>query len=80
MKELTNSFLHSWPAGLVSHYILSAVCRCFRFPNEGGRISRMLRELLDAKINKCKREIRDSTIIPIEGDRILAQIMACQWV
>jgi hypothetical protein len=27
----------------------------------------------------CKREIRDSTI-PIEGERILAQIMAFQWV
>ena len=39
----------------------------------------MLRELLDAKINKCKREIRDCTIT-IEADRILAQIMAYQWV
>jgi hypothetical protein len=38
-------------------------------------LAEMLRELLEAKINKCKREIRDPTI-PIEGERILAQIMA----
>jgi hypothetical protein len=42
-------------------------------------LAEMLRELLDAKINKCKREIRDCTIT-IEADRILAQIMAYQWV
>jgi hypothetical protein len=42
-------------------------------------LAEMLRELLDAKINKCKREIRDCTTT-IEADRILAQIMAYQWV
>ena len=42
-------------------------------------LAEMLRELLDVKINKCKREIRDCTIT-IEADRILAQIMAYQWV
>jgi hypothetical protein len=34
-----------------------------------------LRELLEAKINKCGIEIRDS-ITPIQGDRLLAQITA----
>lgn len=43
-------------------------------------LAEMLRELLTEKINKCKREIRDSATIPIEADRILAQIMAYQWV
>jgi hypothetical protein len=38
----------------------------------------ILREL-EAKINRCKREMRDCTIT-IEADRILAQIMAYQWV
>ena len=42
-------------------------------------LAEMLRETLEAKIIMCKREIRDSTI-PIEGERILAQIMAYQWV
>ena len=42
-------------------------------------LAEMLRELLETKINKCKREIRDCTIT-IEADRILAQIMAYQWV
>ena len=42
-------------------------------------LAEMLRETLEAKIIMCKREIRDS-IIPIEGERILAQIMAYQWV
>jgi hypothetical protein len=43
-------------------------------------LAEMLREVIEAKINKCKREIRDSATIPIEADRILAQIMAYQWV
>jgi hypothetical protein len=42
-------------------------------------LAEMLRETLEAKIIMCKREIRDSTI-HIEGERILAQIMAFQWV
>jgi hypothetical protein len=42
-------------------------------------LAEMLRETLEAKIIMCKREIRHSTI-PIEGERILAQIMAYQWV
>jgi hypothetical protein len=42
-------------------------------------LAEMLRETLEAKIIMCKREIRDSTI-PIEGEKILAQIMAYQWV
>lgn len=43
-------------------------------------LAEMLRGVIEAKINKCKREIRDSATIPIEADRILAQIMAYQWV
>jgi hypothetical protein len=42
-------------------------------------LAEMLRETVEAKINKCRRDIRDSTI-PMEADRILAQIMALQWV
>ncbi|HYY51005.1 MAG TPA: hypothetical protein VE643_09040 [Nitrososphaeraceae archaeon] len=42
-------------------------------------LAEMLRKTLEAKIIMCKREIRDSTI-PIEGERILAQIMAYQRV
>ena len=42
-------------------------------------LAEMLREVIEAKIIICKREIRDSTI-PIEGERILAQIMAYEWV
>ena len=38
-----------------------------------------LRYVLELKINKCRREIRDCTI-PMEADRLLAQIMAFQWV
>jgi hypothetical protein len=39
----------------------------------------MLRETLEAKINKTRREIRDTTM-PIEVDTLEAQIMAYQWV
>ena len=42
-------------------------------------LAEMLRELIEAKINKCRREIRDSTM-SIEEDRLTAQIMALQWV
>ena len=39
----------------------------------------MLRETLEAKINKIRREILD-TYMPIEVERLEAQIMAIQWV
>ncbi|HEY6883045.1 MAG TPA: hypothetical protein VI278_03300 [Nitrososphaeraceae archaeon] len=39
----------------------------------------MLREILEAKINKCRREIRYS-VIPMEAHRLQAQIVALQWV
>ena len=42
-------------------------------------LAEMLRETLEAKTIMCKREIRDSTI-PMEGEKILAHIMAYQWV
>ena len=42
-------------------------------------LAEILQETLEAKIIMCQRGIRDSTI-PIEGERILAQIMAYQWV
>ena len=42
-------------------------------------LAEMLRETLEAKINKIRREIRD-TYMPIEVDRLEAQIMAYQWV
>jgi hypothetical protein len=47
-------------------------------PNDSGRFSR---NAIEAKINKCRKEIRNSTnTIPIEEDRLQAQIMALQWV
>jgi hypothetical protein len=42
-------------------------------------LAEMIRKLLDAKINKCRREMFD-TYMPIEVERIQAQIMAFQWV
>ena len=42
-------------------------------------LAEMLRETLEAKINKTRREIQD-TNMPIEVDRLEAQIMAYQWV
>ena len=42
-------------------------------------LTEMLRETLEAKINKTRREIRD-TYIPIEVDRLEDQILAYQWV
>jgi hypothetical protein len=42
-------------------------------------LAERLRELLEAKINKCRREMLD-THMPIEVERIQAQIMAYQWV
>ena len=45
----------------------------------GVDLAEKLREVLEAKINKCRREILD-TYMPIEVERIQAQIMAYQWV
>jgi hypothetical protein len=42
-------------------------------------LAEKLRELLDVKIRKCRREMLD-TYMPIEVERIQAQIMAYQWV
>ena len=38
-----------------------------------------LREVLEAKITKCRREMLD-VYMPIEVETIQAQIMAYQWV
>jgi hypothetical protein len=43
-------------------------------------LAEMLRETLEAKINKTRREIRDNTYMPIEVELMEAQIMAYQWV
>jgi hypothetical protein len=43
-------------------------------------LAEMLREILEAKINKTRREIRDNTYMPIEVKRMQARIMAYQWV
>jgi hypothetical protein len=43
-------------------------------------LAEMLRELLEEKINKCKREIRFECTMPTEEDRLQAQIMAYQWI
>jgi hypothetical protein len=42
-------------------------------------LAEMLRETLEAKINKTRREILD-TCMPIEVERMEAQIMALRWV
>ena len=39
----------------------------------------MLRDVLDGKIKKCRKEMLDS-YMQIEVERIQAQIMAYQWV
>ncbi len=41
-------------------------------------LAEMLREFLDVKIRKSRREMLD-TYMPIEVERIQAQIMAYQW-
>ena len=43
-------------------------------------LAEMLRETLEAKINKIRREIVHDTNTPIEVERMEAQIMAYQWV
>jgi hypothetical protein len=42
-------------------------------------LAEKLREVLDLKIRKCRREILD-TYMPIDVERIQAQVMAYQWV
>ena len=42
-------------------------------------LAEMLLETLEAKINKIRREILD-TYMPVEVQRLEAQIMAYQWV
>jgi hypothetical protein len=42
-------------------------------------LAEMLREDLDVKIRKCRKEMLD-TYTQIEVERIQAQIMAYQWV
>ena len=42
-------------------------------------LAEMLREVIEAKINKTRRELLDS-YMPIEVQRMEAQIMAYQWV
>ena len=46
---------------------------------KGLELAEMLREVLDVKIRKCRKEILD-TYMPVEVERIQAQIMAYQWV
>jgi hypothetical protein len=55
--------------GIVYHYILFTVCRCFSVSqmravdhNHNLRIAEMLREVLEAKIKKCRREMLDTYI------------------
>ena len=43
-------------------------------------LAEMLRETLEAKINKIRREILHDTNTPIEVERMEAQIMAYQCV
>jgi vacuolar-type H+-ATPase subunit E/Vma4 len=42
-------------------------------------LAEMLRETLEAKINKIRREMQ-VTYMPIEVERLEAQIMAIRWV
>ena len=42
-------------------------------------LSEMIQKLLDAEINKSRREIFN-TYMPIEVERMQAQIIAYQWV
>ena len=66
----------------MSHYIISAVSRCFIVSQMKMRavvLAEMLREVLEAKINRCNQKMLD-THMPIEVERLEAQIMAYQWV
>jgi hypothetical protein len=46
---------------------------------KGVELAEMLRDVLDVKIRKCRKEMLD-TYTQIEVERIQAQIMAYQWV
>jgi hypothetical protein len=46
----------------------------------GVDFAEMLREIVEAKINKCRSQLRLGYTIPIEEERLEAQIMALQWV
>ena len=46
---------------------------------KGVELAEMLRDVLDVKIRKCRKEMLD-TYMPVEVERIQAQIMAYQWV
>jgi hypothetical protein len=46
---------------------------------KGVELAEMLRDVLDVKIRKCRKEMLD-TYKQIEVERIQAQIMAYQWV
>ena len=66
----------------MSHYIISAVSRCFIVSQMKMRavvLAEMLREVLEAKINRCNQKMLD-THMPIEVERLEAQIMAYRWV
>ena len=64
----------------MSHYIISAVSRCFIVSQmKTVVLEEMLREVLEAKINRCNQKMLD-THMPIEVERLEAQIMAYQWI
>jgi hypothetical protein len=46
---------------------------------KGVELAEMLRDVLEVKIRKCRKEMLD-TYMQIEVERIQAQIMAYQWV
>ena len=46
---------------------------------KGVELAETLRDALDVKIRKCRKEMLD-TYTQIEVERIQAQIMAYQWV
>ena len=46
---------------------------------KGVELAEMLRDVLDVKIRKCRKEMLD-TYQQIQVERIQAQIMAYQWV
>ena len=46
---------------------------------KGVELTEMLRDVLDVKIRKCRKELLD-TYRQIEVERIQGQIMAYEWV
>ena len=70
--------LYSLHAVLVFQYIVCAVCRCFSVSQmRSVDFAEMLQEVLEAKLNRCRREMLD-TYMPIEAERLQVQIMALQ--